>query len=583
MSELPPANYPAQRWPDQGGWAHSAGIDVDSVRRPDLVRLAVLPAVTVAVLAAVVTTVLVLNRSLVVTVALGAVGVLACLIIVIVAARQARTATYDIERRADEARQSLEATIRGLADFRGRITDFVAMVRRGERPAVDEPAAVPAVSHDRLAVLAQSLRQAQNAAQVAVLRAADNPAHGDPLQQLTVFGNLGRRQQSLVHRAIRMLDELEQQVEDPDLLKGLFAIDHLVTRIRRQTENLVVLGGATAPRQWSVPLTMVAVLRSAIAEVEQYNRVKLVLPIKGTLRGHAVAEIIHLLAELIENATVFSDPDTTVMLRARHVTAGLAIEVEDRGLGMNVDDLDRINELLSGAANADIGELLADGLIGLWVVAQLCRRNGVKARLHTNIFGGISADIVIPHGLLGEEREDEPNRPVRQLQPAGAQPPSVYDSGVLRSSTVGELPVRVPQNALDRLAGDSNWSAPGQPQPYGDVAGMMTGPQSQPHAQPQQQSQQHAQPHWPPNPVDRAMSAHESTTGPTPTAHQPQRPPLPKRPPGTNHLAPQLLGQPEVSDAVTGHTPNLMANFQQGVRSANGEETGDKGHLPTGE
>jgi hypothetical protein len=114
---------------------------------------------------------------------------------------------------------------------------------------------------------------------------------------LEVFVNLSRRLQSLVHQEIQLLDELENQVEDPDLLKGLFYVDHLATRIRRHAENLAVLGGAVSRRQWSRPVTLTEVLRSAIAEVEQYSRVKLVPPIEGTLRGHAVADVIHLVAE----------------------------------------------------------------------------------------------------------------------------------------------------------------------------------------------------------------------------------------------------------------------------------------------
>ena len=125
-------------------------------------------------------------------------------------------------------------------------------------------------------------------------------------QKVEVFVNLARRLQSLVHREIQLLDELENEVEDPDLLKGLFHVDHLATRIRRHAENLAVLGGAVSRRQWSRPVTVTEVLRSAIAEVEQYPRVKLVPPVDGTLRGHAVADVIHLLAELVENATVFS-------------------------------------------------------------------------------------------------------------------------------------------------------------------------------------------------------------------------------------------------------------------------------------
>lgn len=555
MSQLPLDNNHGQQLPGPGGWGQSGGMDVGGVQRPNLVWLAVSPTVATAVLGAVAASVLAVDRSPAVVITVCLIAIVACLAIILLAVRQARSAARAIALQASEPQYAFDAAMAGLTEFHGRITDFAAQIQRGKRPAIYEPPAEPAVDRDRFAALARCLRQTENAVEAAILRAADTPAHGDPLQQLTVFGNLGRRQQSLVHRAIRMLDQLENQVEDPDLLKGLFAIDHLVTRIRRQTENLVVLGGAPAQRQWSTPLTMVAVLRSAIAEVEQYNRVKLVLPIKGTLRGHAVAEIIHLLAELIENATVFSNPDTSVMLRAQHVTAGLAIEVEDRGLGMRMEDLDRINELFASPDIADIGELLSDGLIGLWVVAQLGRRNGVKVRLRTNIFGGISADIVIPRGLLGEERDHEPGQPRREeLLPAGApaaKQASAYVSSDPQSAITGQLAVVAHQEDVRRQ----------QPAPQ-----IWSG-----------------QYQWPPNQTEQAMSAYGST-GPGPsTTHEPQRPPLPKRPPGTTHLAPQLLNQPEISDAVTGPTPNLMASFLEGIRTGTDEETDDPGHLSSDE
>ncbi|MFF3913951.1 ATP-binding protein [Streptomyces sp. NPDC001852] len=204
-----------------------------------------------------------------------------------------------------------------------------------------------------------------------------------------------------MHREISILDELENEIEDPDLLKGLFHVDHLATRIRRHAENLAVLGGAVSRRQWSNPVSMTEVLRSAIAEVEQYSRVKLVPPIDGELRGHAVADVIHLLAELIENASVFSAPHTQVLLRAGLVTSGLAVEVEDRGLGMPVGEQNRMNALLSDPDQVNVASLLADGRIGLYVVSQLARRHGIHVRLQTNIYGGVQAVLVVPQALLG--------------------------------------------------------------------------------------------------------------------------------------------------------------------------------------
>jgi hypothetical protein len=188
--------------------------------------------------------------------------------------------------------------------------------------------------------------------------------------------------------------------------------------MRRHAENLAVLGGAISRRQWSRPVALTEVLRSAIAEVEHYSRVKLVPPIDGTLRGHAVADVIHLVAELVENATNFSPPHTQVLLRAQNVTAGLAVEVEDRGLGMSLADQYRANGLLDDPERTDLGELLRDGRIGLFVVSAIARRHGIVVRLQTNIYGGIQALVILPQRLLGAPPPDlEPGQEAHPLWP----------------------------------------------------------------------------------------------------------------------------------------------------------------------
>ncbi|HKS46924.1 MAG TPA: ATP-binding protein [Amycolatopsis sp.] len=219
--------------------------------------------------------------------------------------------------------------------------------------------------------------------------------------QFEVFPNLARRLQSLVHREIKLLDELEDEVEDPDLLKGLFRVDHLATRIRRYAENLGVLGGAISHRQWSRPVSVADVLRSSVAEIEHYSRVKLVPPVEGTIVGHAVVDVVHLISELAENATVFSPPQTRVLLRVQHVTAGLLIEVEDRGLGMTADEREKMNSLLTTPDRTTLAAQLRDGRIGLYVVSVLARRRGIAVQLQNNIYGGIQAVAVLPHALLG--------------------------------------------------------------------------------------------------------------------------------------------------------------------------------------
>ncbi|MBY8840828.1 ATP-binding protein [Streptomyces sp. SP2-10] len=313
---------------------------------------------------------------------------------ILIAAVAADRAARVVSDRVDDLRRT---AARGEADLHA----LVDALRQGETPPQRGPRRRPPADADDFELLAADLARAHDGAVTAVVRAAQLSSQTGSEQKLEVFVNLARRLQSLVHREISILDDLENEIEDPDLLKGLFHVDHLATRIRRHAENLAVLGGAVSRRQWSNPVSMTEVLRSAIAEVEQYSRVKLVPPIDGELRGHAVADVIHLLAELIENATVFSAPHTQVLLRANLVTSGLAVEVEDRGLGMPVGEQNRMNALLADPDQVNVASLLADGRIGLYVVSQLARRHGIHVRLQSNIYGGVQAVLVVPQALLG--------------------------------------------------------------------------------------------------------------------------------------------------------------------------------------
>jgi signal transduction histidine kinase len=244
---------------------------------------------------------------------------------------------------------------------------------------------------------------------------------GSPTLRREVFGKLAYRLQSLVNRLIHRIDQVEQEIEDPELLKSLYGIDHLATRIRRQIENLAVLGGEAPQRRSNIPVDVNAVLRAAVSEIEHYKQVTTV-PIRGAkIHGHVVAEIIHLLAELLENATTFTAADAPkVMLRAHYVTAGLAIQVQDRGIGMSHEDIARLNRLLNGTTQVDVGQLLQDGRIGLAVVEILARRHNIGAELQPNIFGGTDASIVIPHSLLSE-RHRMPVPAPRTALPAPAR------------------------------------------------------------------------------------------------------------------------------------------------------------------
>jgi signal transduction histidine kinase len=297
---------------------------------------------------------------------------------------------------------------------RGRV-ELQALLRKVERGEPINPPYEPPpadVEGDPLDHLHEELSAFRRAAQAAVGEAASlacGPIGDD--ERAEVFVNLARRMQFFVYRQLEHLDELEAEVEDPELLKGLCHVDHQATRIRRHAENLAVLGGAVPRREWHRPVPVGEMLRSCIAETEHFTRVRLLPPVEGMVCGPAVADLVHLLVELVQNATEFSAPQTQVLLRARCVPSGLAIEVEDRGLGMTAAEQGRMNAVLAGAEHVDVGQLLEDGRVGLFVVSVLARRHRLAVQLQSNIYGGIQAVVVVPRELLVTEEEPDPRRP----------------------------------------------------------------------------------------------------------------------------------------------------------------------------
>ena len=210
-----------------------------------------------------------------------------------------------------------------------------------------------------------------------------------------MFLNLARRSQRLIDRLHEQLDELERDA-DAETLEKLFVADHLATRLRRNAEDLIVLSGAEPARRWSRPIPLVEVARAAGQEVENYRRVEL-LAIDGVdLAGHAVADVVHLLAELIENATAFSPPSTPVQVAGQPTGSGYVVEVEDRGLGMGDRELAEANRRLADppAIDAALSQRL-----GLFVVGKLAQRHGIKVGLRHSWCGGITALVLLPSAL----------------------------------------------------------------------------------------------------------------------------------------------------------------------------------------
>ncbi|MFF8828491.1 sensor histidine kinase [Streptomyces sp. NPDC015131] len=577
---------PGARSLSYSGRSRSSSPSPDVRIRPQLQRVAVLPPVAVALggAAAVFFTIRstdarpspALWAALTAAAALAVAAVAAALI----AANRAAAAVLD---RCDALR-------RRSAHGQNELRALVEQLRRGERPPARRPAPPARPGGDEFDRLTDELGRAHEMAVTTVVQASRLSSSVGNEQKVEVFVNLARRLQSLVHREIQLLDELENEVEDPELLKGLFHIDHLATRIRRHAENLAVLGGAISRRQWSNPVTMTEVLRSSIAEVEHYPRVKLVPPIDGTLRGHAVADVIHLLAELVENATLFSAPHTPVLLRAQYVTAGLAVEVEDRGLGMSLSEQNKMNALLTDPDQVNVAHLLQDGRIGLFVVSALARRHGIAVRLQSNIYGGVQAVLVLPQGLLGPD-PDGLTPAERQARLQAGHDPLADRAG---HDPVRELPhphAPAEVTAPEPVHHEPVHHEPVHPEPAHAGPGHAEPPHHEPvhrepppvRAEPGRQERPPAHPapaHAPaaaPPPVlphqhggNAPLPVRGERTGrPNPAAAPPGppgRPQLPRRR-AQEHLVPQLRDAPAPrrNDDETLHDPGLMAAFRRGI------------------
>ena len=194
-----------------------------------------------------------------------------------------------------------------------------------------------------------------------------------------MFVNLSRRSQSLIERLARMIDTLEQSEADPDRLGSLFSMDHLVTRMRRNSENQLLLAGHENPRKWSEPVPLADVARAAISEIEQYNRITLNIPMGIAVVGVAVSDVAHLLAELIENATIFSSKETQVLVSMQELSSGgVLLDISDQGIGVSEGRLADMNWRLDNPPTVDVS---VSRHMGLFAVARLAERHRVRVRL----------------------------------------------------------------------------------------------------------------------------------------------------------------------------------------------------------
>ena len=283
-----------------------------------------------------------------------------------------------------------------------RLPDVIRRLRDPGEADRQEPVAPIAVhSRDEVGEVARAFDEVHGAA----VRLASEQAM---LRQNVnaIFMNLSRRSQTLVERQLRLIDDLENSEQDGDRLGQLFRLDHLATRMRRNNENLLVLAGEEAARRWTEAVRLVDVARAAAAEVEQYERIVFGEMPRVRVSGKAAPDVAHLIAELLENATAFSSPQTKVWVAARAADGGgVLVNIEDVGIGMTEPDLDRANARL---AEPPLVDASVSRQMGLFVVGRLSGRYGIDVRLAQSQAGGISASITIPAKLVSPMPDDAP-------------------------------------------------------------------------------------------------------------------------------------------------------------------------------
>lgn len=374
-------------------------------------------------------------------------GLLAVVASIVVSISTTRTLLSELERLRQAAFR--------LA--RERLPRVVERLGRGEEVDVATEAPPLEFGDDEIGQVGQAFNEVQ---ETAIRTAVEQAELRRNVRD--VFLSLARRTQALVHRQLTLLDAMERRENDAEELEDLFRVDHLATRMRRNAENLIVLSGSTPGRAWRRNVPMVDVVRGAVAEVEDYTRVN-VLPLGPVaLAGRAVGDIIHLLAELIENGLSFSPPHTSVEVRGQMVANGFAIEIEDRGLGMTEEDLAAANDRIVDRSELNLANATR---LGLYVVSRLTERHGIKVHLKESPYGGTTAVVLIPLALV--TAEEEPGGPgaarVGTAEPpaaAGGEQPALLPvapgagaepEAAPSSETGGEQPQQLPTRVRTTL------------------------------------------------------------------------------------------------------------------------------------
>ncbi|SFH26118.1 Signal transduction histidine kinase [Amycolatopsis regifaucium] len=472
-----------------------------------------------------------------------------------------------------------------------RLPELVDRVRAGEPVDLDDKGHFLDHGDDEIGQVAEAFNKAQ---QTAIAAAVEEARTREGTK--AVFLNIAHRSQVIVHRQLKVLDQAERKQEDPEQLETLFQLDHLSTRARRNAENLIILGGGQPGRQWRKPVTLAELTRGASAETEDFARVKTAKMPAIAVQGPVVGDLVHLLAELIDNATSFSPPQSRVELRGNVVGKGVVIEVEDQGLGIEPEQAAELNAMLADPPDFGIMALSAEPRLGLFVVARLAARHGISVHLRESAYGGTRAIVLVRTDLLAPVPSDQPED---EVDPESTEVP---DSAPLRPGRRArhrtelpaerpELPVPMPVAPPAPVSQSPAHQPPGPDSPGAALPPLPPRmprvprpetPRPEPirpePARAEARPQPVQPPAWPPAESRPQDGRPPQTRRPGPEA--PGRPPLPQRRRQTN-LVPQLMEdrpaaqQEEVREDTPELARNRLAAFQQGTRRARDTEPTD--------
>ncbi|MDT8911752.1 nitrate- and nitrite sensing domain-containing protein [Amycolatopsis sp. PS_44_ISF1] len=486
------------------------------------------------------------DRTLADSIIAGVVAILVAIAVVLVALRLSRRFISRLARLREDTLDAAEV----------RLPELMERVRAGQ--PVDLEAGGHLLDHgaDEIGQVADAFNTAQSAAIAAAVEEA-RTREGTK----AVFLNIAHRSQVIVHRQLKVLDQAERKQEDPDQLDTLFQLDHLSTRARRNAENLIILGGGQPGRRWRQPGGLAERVRGAAAETEDFARVKTTALPPVAVRGPVVGDLVHLLAELIDNATSFSPPTARVELRGNVVGRGVVIEVEDQGLGLEDEQAGELNRMLADPPDFSVMALSDEPRLGLFVVARLASRHGISVHLRESAYGGTRAIVLVRSALLAPAGEVTPDEAPAADSAAG---PSVDAVPVAAGPVVDQ---RGPVADFTRVGRRSRHRA-------APVDPAVAEPSPEPS------------PVRPPRPPQPAWPAQEPRTAPeNGRPQQPRRPEAPGRPPlpqrrRQQNLVPQLRAdraEPEreaVREDSADAARDRLAAFQRGTRQARVADAG---------